>query len=90
MFIGKCCLLIAESSAGAYVHALFSREGVIEQPVTAPIAELAARLPGDFHGNPADRIIVATAVDRAATLVTRDARILSYGKATGFITVIEC
>lgn len=35
-------------------------------------------LPGQFHDDPADRIIVATAIVSAAPLVTRDERILGY------------
>ncbi|MBD5657053.1 MAG: PIN domain-containing protein [Candidatus Eremiobacteraeota bacterium] len=67
-----------------------SRSGVNEEPVTSNIAELSARLPGDFHGDPADRIIVATAVVRSATLVTRDERIRTYARRTRFVTVIGC
>lgn len=37
------------------------------------------RLPEDFHGDPADRIIVSTARVHGATLVTRDRRILASG-----------
>lgn len=43
------------------------------------IALLAYALPGEFHKDPADRILVATAVDQGMTLVTADERILAYG-----------
>ena len=36
------------------------------------------RLPGPFHGDPADQIIVATARDRDAVLVTKDRQIHQY------------
>jgi PIN domain nuclease of toxin-antitoxin system len=42
------------------------------------IAIRSTRLPGDFHADPADRIIVATALERSASLVTPDRRILDY------------
>ena len=34
----------------------------------------------DFHGDPADRMIVATALEKGATLVTADRKILSWNK----------
>jgi PIN domain nuclease of toxin-antitoxin system len=48
--------------------------------ITPDIAIDSSRLPLEFHGDPADRIIVATARSINATLLTRDARILEYGK----------
>lgn len=48
------------------------------------IAMESAKLPGEPHGDPADRIIMATARLLGATLITRDARILAYG-ATGHL-----
>lgn len=41
----------------------------------------ASRLPQDFHGDPADRIIVATARTMNLLLVTEDKKILAYAKA---------
>jgi PIN domain nuclease of toxin-antitoxin system len=47
-------------------------------PVDNIIAEDAVNLPGDFHKDPADRIIVATARSLNATLITSDRKILEY------------
>lgn len=88
MLARKGRLVIERETVAAYVDAMFGTDGVDELPVTAKIAELAARLPGDFHGDPADRLIVATAVAHHATLVTRDERILTYGRATSFVSVL--
>lgn len=55
-------------------------------PLSAPVALDSARLPGSFHGDPADRIIVATARALGATLATADERLLEYGDA-GFVRV---
>ena len=90
MLVSKGRLEIRELSSASYVNALFQRDGVNEQPVTATIAELAARLPGNFHGDPADRIIVATAVNCAATLATRDSQITAYAHDTAFVAVLDC
>ena len=51
--------------------------GVQEVPLTGDIAIAAAGL-SDLHGDPADRIIVATGVATSATLVTADDRILAW------------
>ena len=47
-------------------------------PLTPAVAVGAMRLDDALHGDPSDRIIVATAVIEAATLVTRDEKILAY------------
>ena len=50
-------------------------------PLTPDIAVESSRLPGAFHGDPADRILVATARRQGAIFLTRDEKILVYGKA---------
>ena len=75
-------------SAESYVRQLFSRSGVVEEAVTATIGELAARLAETVHGDPADRILIATAALRSARLLTRDERIRSYARRSRFITVV--
>jgi len=47
-------------------------------PLTPRIAHQSTVLPGSFHDDPADQIIVATARDENATIITSDDRILSY------------
>jgi PIN domain nuclease of toxin-antitoxin system len=51
--------------------------GVIELPLDGDIAVIAGELDG-LHGDPADRIIVATALQHGAQLVTADRRLLSW------------
>lgn len=46
--------------------------------VSNRIAYQAATLPGDFHKDPADRFIVATAQELGTTLITKDERIRRY------------
>jgi PIN domain nuclease of toxin-antitoxin system len=46
-------------------------------------------LPGDPPRDPADRIILATARDLGATLITRDRALLQYGQ-DGHISTIPC
>lgn len=51
--------------------------GLIEWPVDGDVALAATELV-DFHRDPADRFIVATAATQRATLVTADAAILEW------------
>ena len=60
---------------GAWRRDLLDR-GLIEIPVDGGIAARAGLLP-DMHGDPADRIIVATALE-GHQLVTADGKILRW------------
>lgn len=47
-------------------------------PVDNSIAVKSVNLPQSFHSDPADRIIIATAISLGAFLITKDERILKY------------
>lgn len=47
-------------------------------PMDNTIALRSISLPGDFHHDPADRIITATAMTMGLPLVTKDEKILNY------------
>jgi len=47
-------------------------------PVSNSIALKSVELPGTLHHDPADRIIIATAVSMGAVLVTKDEKIRNY------------
>lgn len=53
-------------------------EGVRFVPVDNEIAVQSTQLPGEFHPDPADRMIVALARHVSAPLVTADTKIRSY------------
>jgi PIN domain nuclease of toxin-antitoxin system len=53
-------------------------EAVRFVPVDVEIATKSVALPGEFHSDPADRMIVATARKLAVPLVTKDAKIRNY------------
>ncbi|MBI5559143.1 MAG: type II toxin-antitoxin system VapC family toxin [Deltaproteobacteria bacterium] len=53
--------------------------GLIEIPLRGTTAIRAGQL-RFFHGDPAGRVIVATATDNAATLMTADEKILTWGR----------
>jgi PIN domain nuclease of toxin-antitoxin system len=52
--------------------------GASEIEIGRTIAMEAYRLPGEFHKDPADRILVATARIHGMTLVSADERLLGY------------
>lgn len=49
-------------------------------PLTAEILYNSVYLPGDFHKDPADRIIISTAMSGNHQLITYDRKIIAYGK----------
>lgn len=55
-----------------------TRPGLHLAELTRPILAESCRLPPPFHGDPADQIIVATARDRDAVIVTKDRQIRDY------------
>jgi PIN domain nuclease of toxin-antitoxin system len=61
--------------------------GPIIEPLNAPVAIESCHLPGTFHRDPADRMIVATARVINAIVMTRDRRILDYA-AHGHIKAV--
>ncbi|MBE2286436.1 MAG: type II toxin-antitoxin system VapC family toxin [Prosthecobacter sp.] len=54
-------------------------------PITPGIAARVADLPEEFHGDPADRLIVATALEMGVPLVTRDKKI----RDSGLVQIME-
>ncbi len=46
----------------------------------AEVAVLSTRLPGNFHGDPADRMIVATCMKHNVPLISKDKMIRSWGQ----------
>jgi PIN domain nuclease of toxin-antitoxin system len=60
----------------AWRRALVDR-GLQEWPLTGEVGNAAAAL-REFHADPADRFITATALLHGATLVTADGRILAW------------
>ena len=63
-----------------WVRRALSQPGISLAPLTEEIAMQSTRLPGEFHGDPVDRILVATALNLKAALLTADQRILTYCK----------
>jgi PIN domain nuclease of toxin-antitoxin system len=57
--------------------------------VSPEIAINSSYLPGKFRGDPADRIIIATAIAFKTAILSADKDMISYGNM-GFVHVISC
>ena len=66
-----------------------SRTSIRLAALTPEIAVDASYLPGKFHRDPADRLIVATARHLGVPVITRDGRIADYA-AAGHVSVVVC
>jgi PIN domain nuclease of toxin-antitoxin system len=67
---------------------VFKAEGIWIAPLEPAIGVDAGRLSGGIHGDPADRIVIATARAMGCPLLTSDRKILNYGKQ-GYVSVID-
>ena len=67
-----------------WIRDALSRPGVTLVPLEPEIAVASTRLPFDMHPDPADRILVATARQLGATLVTADQALLKLAKKGHF------
>lgn len=76
-----------DQDCGGWVKDALSAPGISLVPLDPEIAVASTRLPSGFHGDPADRIIVATARSHACALVTADAGILAYAKSGNLRTI---
>jgi PIN domain nuclease of toxin-antitoxin system len=68
---------------------LFEVPGVRLAEMSPDVLIASSYLPGKPPKDPTDRIIVATARELGATLITRDRALLDYG-AQGHVAVLEC
>ncbi|MBM4345756.1 MAG: type II toxin-antitoxin system VapC family toxin [Deltaproteobacteria bacterium] len=71
----------------AWRQAALGLPRVVEVPLAGEVAVEAAQLPGEFHADPADRFLVATARVLGMRLATRDGRILDYARS-GLVQVL--
>lgn len=81
MLVRKECLVLT-MPVEKWLVQVSRIEGVRFMPVDNSVCLLAATLPGTFHKDPADRMIVATARQLSATLLTADQKIIQYAHVT--------
>ncbi len=72
--------IILEMPCLEWIHQFIDLTHVQILPLTPEIANESCFLPGEFHEDLADRLIMATARVERLTLITRDERMIDYGK----------
>lgn len=77
-----------EIDALEWVNRSLDIHGITLCPITQHIAIQSTRLPGTVHGDPVDRLLIATAYEENAVLVTCDQKILDYS-AENFICAFD-
>lgn len=70
--------LVLTMDVSTWLDTVGQIESVRFIPVDNDLGVKSTGLPGEFHKDPADRIIVATARRYAASLVTADEKIIAY------------
>jgi len=80
--------IILEQDCLDWVRDALAAPGTRLAPLEPAIAIASSRLPGAFHGDPADRIIIATARAYACPIVTADHAIIAYAQS-GFVKAIN-
>ena len=80
-------LRLAREVSG-WLEAALGQPGIRLLPIIPKVAVDSVKLPGAFHADPADRLIVATARHWNACLITADAAIVTYGEA-GHVEVLD-
>ena len=73
---------------GSWLDSVVSLPGIRLMPILPAVAIDSVRLPGVFHADPADRLIIATARHHGVPLLTADRAILEYA-AGGHVGVID-
>jgi len=61
-----------------FLKTIVDIDGMNIVDLSSGIAAESTLLVDDFHGDPADRIIAATAIETGAIILTRDSKILSW------------
>ncbi len=87
MLVGKDRLELSRHLA-VWMPGVTSQPGIVVAPLTPEIGMDAGLLPPGIHGDPADRIIIATARALHCPVLTADGKILRYAQA-GHVQVVD-
>ena len=83
MLVAKGRLRLGRDVAD-WLDAALGLPGIHVEPLSTAIAVASTRLPWEVHADPADRILLATARHRDATIITAARQMLAYGEQ-GFV-----
>ena len=79
MLVAKNRISLTENTL-EWINKASSAPGISIFPLSPEVAYESTILPGEFHGDPADRMIVATARVTNGTLLTFDRQMINYAK----------
>jgi len=88
--IGMLCAkekISLSAPTGEWIRRATAMPGLRLQNLDAETAFESTQLPGNPHGDPADRFLIAAARVHKLRLVTADRKIINYGKA-GYVQVL--
>jgi PIN domain nuclease of toxin-antitoxin system len=77
--------LILDVPPDQWVKRFTSRPGIEMAPLSLTAASRSYELPGILHRDPADRLLMATAIELACPLVTYDALLVAYAARHGAV-----
>jgi PIN domain nuclease of toxin-antitoxin system len=77
MLVAKSRLALSKDVLD-WIDEALTQPGIALVPLVPEIAVASTRLPGSPHGDPADRLIIATARHFGVPLLTADRKILGY------------
>lgn len=83
-YLAKRNRIILPLPMDEWLQAALDESGVTSLPLTAKMAARAASL-ADIHRDPADRFIIATAIETGATLLTLDSVFKNYPELIGLL-----
>jgi PIN domain nuclease of toxin-antitoxin system len=83
-YLAKRKRLLLPLPLDEWMQAALDDSGVASLPLTAKMALRAAGL-AEIHRDPADRFIIATALETGAMLLTLDSAIKDYPELIGFL-----
>ena len=72
-----------------YFNLFMEKSGAFLCDVNPDVLIASSFLPGQFHKDPMDRILISTARQNNFTLITSDRAILAYGEA-GYVKTLAC
>ncbi|HWZ58943.1 MAG TPA: type II toxin-antitoxin system VapC family toxin [Gemmatimonadaceae bacterium] len=81
--------LTLHPSVTSWIDRAARAPGIAFAPVDRDILLASTQLPGAIHGDPVDRILVASAIAADIPLVTADRAILEYADATGALSACD-
>lgn len=83
-YLAKRNRIILPLPVDAWLQAALEGSGITSLPLTAKMASRAANL-ADIHRDPADRFIIATAIETGAMLLTLDSLFKEYPELIGLL-----